>query len=152
MDWDAPPLDRYDSGGSAARLWVPAPGVIVTRASGQGTLAALELYTRRMNQLIATGQRHDVFHHWRDVKAFDPEAREHLRTWAAAHADRLHDASYLVASRLLSMALSVAALALRRDLFVTTREGEFAARLDRALVAAAEKSGSAGPTSRRGGR
>jgi hypothetical protein len=136
VDWDDATAERYDTPATRARLWVPAPGLVVTRCEGIGDLGAIQVYTARMDKLLASGQRIRVFHHWLEVSSFQPEAREHLRAWATRrHAD-LNDAHYLVRSKIIAMAISVAALALRRRLVVYTSVPKFMAALSFAIAAA----------------
>lgn len=134
MNWDDPPVETYDTARTHAALWLPAPGVVVTRADGVGDLGSISIYTRKMDELVATGRRYHVFHHWQGVTSFRPEAREHVRKWASTRLDRLNDARYLVGSKLVAMAISVASLALGRRLRVTTREAEFSRWLDEAIA------------------
>lgn len=135
MDFNEADAECYDTPATHACLWLPAPGVLVTRGSGIGDLGAIKVYTRTMDRLIEQGLRYDVFHHWLGVTSFRPDAREHLRAWALAHLDQLNDAQYLVSTKLVAMAVSVAALALGRRLGVTTSEREFMKKLDSAIVA-----------------
>lgn len=142
MDWNVRPLAELHSERGSGKLWVPAPGIIVTRATGYGDLALIHLYTERAEREFSATRRLRIFHHWRAIDGFDPNARAYLRRWAAAHAEHLADAHYLVGSRLLAMAISAAALALGRDLRSYTEETKFLL----ALAQAVREAKAAGPT------
>jgi len=133
VDWDETKAERYDAPWTHALLWVPVPGIVVTRASGVGDLGSIKYYTSKMDRLLMSGRPHRVFHHWREITKIDPEARSHLRKWAQERGSLLSDAHYLVRSKVLAMAVAVAAMALRRTLIAYHDEAKFVAVLDRAI-------------------
>ncbi len=135
MDWSDSNAEQHDNAQTHARVWAPAPGMLVTRARGLGTLAAIRWYTARADRLMAGGQPlRAVFHHWREITSFEPEARSYLRGWAAQRSSSLGEAHYLVSSKLLAMAISTAALALGRNLRAHTDERGFEQLLDQRVA------------------
>jgi hypothetical protein len=133
VDWDESKAEHYDCPTTHASLWVPVPGIVVTRASGVGSLGTIKYYTAKMDRLLMSGQQHRVFHHWREIASIDPAARSHLRGWAQERGALLSDAHYLLRSKVLAMAVAVAAMALRRTLVAYSDEDKFVAVLDRAI-------------------
>lgn len=109
--------------------------MVVTRARGYGDVGIIRFYTGRVDRLLlADPQLHfRSFHHWAEVDRFDAKARAQLRTWAEQQSKSLADAHYLVGSRIMSMAISAAALALGRRLVAYTDEEKFEAALDQAI-------------------
>lgn len=137
MDWDEPCAEHFTSERTEAQLWLPAPGIIVTRARGAGTVQAIRHYTSRADRILLAGRPlHAVFHDWQEVHSFDAEARAFLRSWAAQRAKLLGEAHYLVSSKLLAMAVSAAALALGRRLYAHTDRVAFEMKLDHAVAIA----------------
>jgi hypothetical protein len=137
VDWDARKAEHLSDEQTEGWLWTPAPGVIVTRARGVGSLNAIKWYTSRADRVMLGGRPLQcVFHDWAEITSFDPEARSFLRTWAAQRGTMLGEAHYLVSSKLLAMAVSAAALALGRSLKAHTDPVAFEAALDQRLAAA----------------
>lgn len=138
MDWNEAAGEQYRSAQCTGTLWLPARGVVVTRARGYGDVGIVRFYTGRVDRLLlaAPQTRIRAFHHWADVDRFDSKARAQLRTWAEQQAASLADAHYLVSSRIMAMAISAAALALGRKLVAYTAEEKFEAALDGAIQAA----------------
>lgn len=133
MDWDEAPTDDYETEATLARLWVPCSGVVVTRVSGVGSLEIIRVYTNRMDRLLMVRRGIRVFHHWHALTSFEPDARAHLRAWASSRKEMLADAHYLVSSKIVSMAIAAAALALGRELVGYTDEAKFTGMLDEAI-------------------
>ena len=139
MDWSRTPLETTESPRGAGAVWVPVHGVVVTRARGYGDLALIRTYTRLADRAFTEGGRWRAFHHWLEIEAFEPAARAYLRGWAASRASNLADAHYLLGSRVLAMAVSIAALALGRELVSYTDEARFEGMLDEAVREASGK-------------
>jgi hypothetical protein len=137
VDWDDAKADSYDGDRLTGKLWLAAPGIVVTRVSGYGEIAAIQWYTRRMDRQLSNGRPLKVFHHWTKLTGFEPEARNLLRTWASQRGDKIVEAHYLVSSKITAMAIAAAALALRRKLVPHTNEAKFLTILDRAVAQAA---------------
>jgi phage protein D len=135
VEWVEAAGEHYQSARCTATLWLPARGVVVTRARGYGDLGVVRFYTARVDRLLLANPQLAIraFHHWADVDRFDSKARAHLRSWADQQGKSLADAHYLVSSRILSMAISAAALALGRKLVAYTSEEKFEVALDSAL-------------------
>jgi hypothetical protein len=133
VDWDEAGAEHYDSATTHALLWVPVPGIVVTRAKGIGDLGSIRYYTGKMDRLLMTGRKYRVFHHWHQISTFQPAARSHLRKWGAERGDLMSDAHFLVSSQILAMAIAAAALTLRRTLVAYASEARFGTALDRAI-------------------
>ena len=71
---------------------------------------------------------------WSKVAGYDKDSRDALRDWAEAHEGQFGDVHYFVQSRVVAMALSVAALTLSRRLFTHVREEPFHAALEQRLA------------------
>lgn len=107
---------------------------MLTRIEGHVGLDALRFYTTRADELIAKHGRLFVFHHWTGIATWEPLVRDQLRKWAAGHAGSLPGTHFLIRSRMLSMAIEVAALALGRELHAHRSEATFFAELDRVVA------------------
>lgn len=116
------------------RIWAPAPTVIVTRIEGHASLEGLRFYTSRADRMLTRSGRLFVFHHWAGITTWEPTVRDELRRWAALHDGQLPGTHFLVQSRVLSMAIEVAALVLGRRLHSHQAESTFLAELDRVLA------------------
>lgn len=125
--------ERYEGPACVALAWTPAPDVIVTRFRGHADRGALSFYTTRAQRIIDEQGHIYVFHHWAEVNGWDPSVREDLRRWAADRAKALWGSHFLVRTKVLSMALQVAALALGRKLDAYNSEAHFFAALERTL-------------------
>lgn len=135
MDWDPAKAEHHENDQTVADVWAPAPGMLVTRARGVGSVAAIRWYTSRVDRFLMRGDKLEiVFHHWAEVTSFEAEARSYLRGWASQRASKLGEAHYLVSSKLLAMAISAAALALGRELHAHTDPQRFERLLDEAII------------------
>lgn len=121
-----------------AELWNPSPGVIITRLRGTADLECLRFYTRRAEREMRFGPLL-VFHDWEGLGRYSPEARDGLKLWGKEHNDAFEAVHYLIRSKIVMMLISVAALALGRDLFATTDRAAFEATLERSLAARKRK-------------
>lgn len=136
MDWDPNRADAFTGPRSYGWIWHPAHDVLVTRLVGQADVAALNFYTERAGPLLDAGVKLHVFHDWSKIAGYDQAARDALREWAAAREGQFGDVHYFVQSRVVAMALSVAALTLGRRLFTHVREDPFHAALEQRLAGA----------------
>lgn len=136
MDWDPARADAFRGARGFGWIWLPAPDVMVTRLVGQAERSAVSFYTERAGRLLDAGVRLHVFHDWSKVVGYDPDARDALREWAASRDTQFGDVHYFVQSRVVAMALGVAALTLGRRLFTHLRAEPFQAALDQRLGAA----------------
>lgn len=117
---------------SWGQLYRPRADVFVTRLRGRVDESIVHAYARRADLALGRGLRLSVFHDWAEVDGYDPEARRAYRDWGAQHRDAFAARVYLIRSKILSMALSAAAVALRIDVTVHARREAF----DEALRAA----------------
>jgi hypothetical protein len=125
--------EKWHDARANARIWTPAPTVMLTRIEGHVGVEALRFYTTRADELIAKHGRLFVFHHWTGITTWEPLVRDQLRKWAAGHAGHLPGTHFLIRSRVLSMAIEVAALALGRELHAHRSEATFFAEVDRTV-------------------
>lgn len=134
MRLDDATAEKLERERETIRIWTPAPTVIVTRIQGHASLEGLRFYTSRADRLLARTGRLFVFHHWAGITSWEPTVRDELRRWAALHDGRLPGTHFLVQSRMLAMAIEVAALVLGRKLHSHGTEATFFAELDRVLA------------------
>lgn len=87
-------------------------------------------YTTAAERFLGEGGRLHMFHHWLAIDGYSPDAREWLTQWAMQWAPQLPGSHFLLHSRMVAMAVSVAALILRRTLHSYTDEAEFLATLE----------------------
>jgi len=120
--------------GYRAEIWNPCPGVLITRLRGFGSVECCRFYTDRAELEMHIGPL-VVFHDWQEVQRYAPEARNHLKQWARIHNDAFGVCHYLIRSKILTMVIAVASLALGRDLIATSERAKFEAALQRSLAA-----------------
>lgn len=108
---------------------------MVTRLVGYAERGAVSFYAERAGRVLDAGVRLSVFHDWSKVVGYEPDARDALREWAAPRATQFSEVHYCVQSRIVAVALSVAALTLGRRLHTHLRLEPFLAALDQRLLA-----------------
>ena len=132
--WSRAEAEIRQGDGFQAEIWNPAPGVLLTRLRGDANLECLRFYTRRAEKEMHHGPLL-VFHDWQELGRYEPEARDAIKLWGKEHNDAFEAVHYLIRSTIVKMLISVAALALGRDLFATTDREAFQATLERSLAA-----------------
>lgn len=128
VELDESKAERFEGARALGLFWQLTPNVVATRVSGHVEGSALAFYTQRVERILARGDRLRVFHDWRGISTFDSEVRAPYREWATSK-DGLIEPTFLVQSRVLSMALSVTALVIKRDLVVLSDAAEYSRRL-----------------------
>ncbi len=146
MDWGAEPAQRYDANGTTGLIWIPAPGVVVTRIAGHGSLGVTRFYVAAAQRAIVEFGRVRVFHDWSAIDGYDPEARKLLRAFGVTNTDERVLVRYLLASKILSMAVQTAGLVLRRDFESTTDPAVFERWVDAGIAEARQQRGGRGLT------
>lgn len=124
--------ERYEGARMVALLWAPRADVLVTRVSGHVDRGAALFYTSCADRQLALSGKIAVFHDWMGITGFEPEVRQPYRDWATRIEGRVSP-TFLVSSKVLSMALSVTALMLGRELTVLTDAAVFRGQLASAL-------------------
>jgi hypothetical protein len=94
------------------RTWSEARGVFVIQFSGHLTSPLAHHLMTDTNMKIAQHAPIYIFNDWSGMKSYDSDARTDLTTWAARIKPRLLGVHLLVSSKLVSMGISVANLAL----------------------------------------
>jgi hypothetical protein len=116
----------------------PAPGVVVSEASGHASLPIGEKIVEFVSRVML--QHPDgalIFHDWRRVEGYDTEVRRLLVEAGKKDREHVRAINILVRSKVLAMGLSVAGLAL--GTLTAYRDG---LAFRRALEAAVESRGS----------
>ncbi len=131
--WNSARAQVLRGQGYSAEIWNPSPGMLITRLRGFGSIECMHFYTERAEQEMHAGPLL-IFHDWQDVQRYDPEAKTLLRRWAEHHNDAFEVCHYLLRSKILTMVIAVASLALRRDLVATSERAKFEALLQRSLA------------------
>ncbi len=134
-NWPESSADRYHGDKVEGFVWHPAPDLFVTRVIGHADLGAVRFYVTRAQSAILAGHKISVFHDWSQITTYDRQARDRLRSFAAQNDAAFRGVYYLVASKIIMMAISAAAVALGRSLYAYTNPDEFNAKLDEALTA-----------------
>lgn len=135
--------ERYEGPRMVALLWAPRAEVVVTRVTGHVDRGAAHFYTTCVDRQLAVASKVTVYHDWLGITGFEPEVRQPYRDWATRIEGRVNP-TFLVRSKVLSMALSVTALMLGRELTVLTDAAVF-----RTQLAAALRGDRDGPRSKR---
>jgi len=132
--WDVAAAEVHRADGCTLLVWQPAPCVLVTRVTGPGTEAILQRYMTAAERAMQAGPLR-VFHDWTGMTRYDPAARDALKRWGKARHDGFVCVSYLVASKVIAMLVSVAALTMGSDLRATTDREAFLRDLEQVLAA-----------------
>lgn len=95
-------------------LWVehPAPGILVTRATGSMSLAAAKPLMHGFDEAARLGLVVEAFHDWAGVTGYTPDVREAYVRWSIEGRHKPRVITILVRSKLVAMGLSVANLKL----------------------------------------
>lgn len=141
VEYDEELAQRYESREATALVWRPAWGILVTRMTGHGTAAITKFYISIAQSAIVECGTVRVFHDWSGLKGYDPEARDLIRAFGKTNDDERVRVHYLIASKILSMAIQTAGLVLGRDFASTTDRAVY----DRWVEAAIAATPSEGP-------
>ena len=107
----------------------------MTRVVGHVDVGCVAYYVARAQRAILAGHKIAVFHDWSKLTGYDLEARNRLRAFGALNDEHFQGVYYLISSKIIMMAVSAAALALRRRLYAYTDAAAFGQKLHEALVA-----------------
>lgn len=109
----------------------------MTRVSGHVDVGCVAYYVSRAQRAILAGHKIAVFHDWSKLTGYDLEARNRLRAFGSLNDDHFQGVYYLISSKIIMMAVSAAALALRRRLYAFTDPDRYDQKLREALAARA---------------
>lgn len=124
---------RFANGG--LELGAPATDVLVMRLWGHLDLDLVERVIAIVETRLAiTGRRFETFNDWSELTSHDTQARVRFTSWVQEVRDRFEAVHILTRSRLVSMAVAVANLAL--DGFLITYGPDQSARYAEALQSA----------------
>lgn len=115
--------------------WIPAPGVLVTRAEGYLLADLAGDIERAGNDVIEMHGRLIGFHDWSQLRGYESAARVRLTDWGVAvrhSVDRVH---LLIASKLVRMGVAVASIVLGGMLVAHDDPVQFARELEAAVRA-----------------
>jgi hypothetical protein len=123
-----------------SRVWSPAPRVVVTSFSGYGSYAFAAVIKRDTMPFFEPGTRSVLFSDWYDMTGYDSRARVELTRWMSWMRPRISDLHLLVRSKIVSMGVAVANLALGGWLNSTTNRVVWKGMLQEAVRRAQERS------------
>ena len=119
ISWGALPasaLRKHVGGASTERgrseSFEPAPGVLVLRISGFMDQAILHEFIEVAERTLARGVDIHIFADWELATAYDGHARREATEWVIAHRERVRSFQIIAGSKILSMGISVAQMAL----------------------------------------
>ena len=127
-------LDLTNVQGAIA-MYTPVPSVLVTRVRGHLCEAYADAWVAAAEPFMAGGQEIRVFNDWGTMEGYDSAARRRLTDWARNHRKQLRGTYFTVTSRIVSMGVAVAgiALALVAVKLESLPRDEFLSRVDEAL-------------------
>lgn len=105
-------VDEHRGPRGSVALWMPAPGVLVTRAEGHFHAEMAGAVVAAGNRVIEAHGTLLAFHDWQDVKTYDSETRAKLTDWGYAIRKSVERVHVLVGSKLVKMGVSVASIVL----------------------------------------
>lgn len=127
-------LDLANVQGAIA-MYTPLPSVLVTRVRGHLCEGDADDWIEAAEPFMAGGQEIRIFNDWGTMEGYDSAARRRLTDWAKNHRQQLLGTYFTVTSRIVSMGVAVAgvALALVAVKLESLPRDEFLARVDEAL-------------------
>ena len=124
----------YSSSRCSGKLWVIEPDMIVTRAQGRGEFAMTRAYMEQADLVLARAGHLLVFHDWRGVTRWAGVIRDGLRSWAMSKPKDAIESHFLVSSKVLSMAIQVAAMFVGRELRAHSNPASFERAIEEAFL------------------
>jgi hypothetical protein len=106
-----PEAEKRTSRGALA-AWIPAPGVMVTRAEGHIDVELAALFIHTGNEVVRRHGKLLGFHHWWSVNGYDTDARTRLTEWGYRIRGDVERVNFLVSSKIVRMGISVASIVL----------------------------------------
>ncbi len=87
--------------------------ILCVRVVGHAEQPVADAFVRRANETVARHGRVVTFHDWSSVDGYDRDAKDGLLSWTRDAGERNPSVHMLFRSKLISMAVSVASIALR---------------------------------------
>jgi hypothetical protein len=100
-----PLLDESSARGSL-RMYHPAPGVLVTRATGHMEVSLAQGWLRCTAPLWQDGVKVTVFNEWERMTGYESASRKLLTDWVIAHRGQMVGAWFCTGSRLVAMGVA----------------------------------------------
>ena len=91
----------------ALEIWLAAPGVVVQRIRGYGSVKIAEAIADFNDRLISAGVQPLIFDDWMELTGYSTGARVTLTAWAIQRRRRIRGIHVLVKSKLVSMGLAI---------------------------------------------
>jgi hypothetical protein len=136
-------VNEWSTERGTLRTWSPAPTVYATQFTGHLDVRFVPHMVGLYDRSIVANERPRGFHDWQKMASYDTEARVKLTQWVLRMRDYVRSIDILVASRLVSMGVTVANVVLGGMIHVTRDRLEFEERLAEAVEAAQRHAGRA---------
>lgn len=125
---------RFATDKGTIEIYFLSPDVVLQRATGHAELAHAQAIAATLQAAIDAGQRIAIFDDFSGLEGYTSEARIELTTWTRAALPKIAAIHILVKSKIVSMGVAVANVALRNVNSYTDRVA-FDAAIMRALDA-----------------
>ena len=113
----------------------PRPGIVLQRFEGYARVPMADAIIERLDVEIAAHETIYVFDDWFEAVGYDSEVRLKLTEWTRRHASDVRETHVLFRSKLIAMGLSVASLALGRQIHTYARRIDFEKALAKVVSA-----------------
>jgi hypothetical protein len=100
-----PLLDEKSARGSL-QMYRPAPGMLVTRATGHMDVVLAEGWVRCTAPLWREGVKVTVFNEWERMSGYESASRKLLTDWVIEHRELFEGAWFCTGSRLVAMGVA----------------------------------------------
>lgn len=127
------PVDRYNSGKGEMTISLPKPDIVVCKGVGHLDKIMGRKFLDVVEKVSATNRQFNAFCDWAEMNGYDSEVRNMFTQWVAGNRTRVA-VHILVGSKLVSMGVSVANLALGGSLVGYTNRTSFDAALRSARI------------------
>ena len=104
-------LEKYSSGKGESTVWAPKPDILVWKVTGHLDKVMGERFLVVLNRVTAATRYLYAFLDWAEMTGYDSQVRSTYTQWMATNRNRIK-AHVLVGSKIVSMGVSVANLAL----------------------------------------
>ena len=100
-------------GSASYSMWVPAPGVVVQRLAGRAEVDVAKAATGELDAVLRECSEITLFDDFDELVSFTAATRAWVVSWTRANIDKHRAIHVLVSSKLVSMGVTVASVALR---------------------------------------
>lgn len=116
--------ERWSDAQGTLTFSVPYPGVVRQTVEGRASVELGQKIIEKLEHALARYGSLRVFDDWEHATGYDSEVRIRLTDWTRLNQDRIPETHILVASKIVSMGLAVAAMVLKKHIEVySTRAG-----------------------------